>query len=82
MEIILPEIITYGGLGILAGVLFFLLVDERKAHAITRQQLLDSNSARLDDSKQSVTKVTDTLGALAMGVQAISDKIEVARGAK
>lgn len=77
---LIAQLVTYGGLGILAAVLLYLLLEERKEHAVTRQKLIDSMSAHLEDSKTSVTKVTDALGGLTAGVQSIGDKITIFRG--
>lgn len=79
---LIAQLVTYGGLGVLAAVLLFLLLDERKQHGITREKLNDSMAGRLEDSKNSVTKVTDAIGGLTTGIQAISEKIKVSRSAE
>lgn len=77
---LLPEILKFGTGGIIGAVFFWLYIQERSDHSKTREQLIQSKNDRIDDSKQSVTKVTDALGGLTMGVQAVIEKIEVSRG--
>lgn len=76
---LLPEILKLGVGGVIAGVFLWLYVEERKEHKETRRLYIESLSARLEDSKTSVTKVTDALGGISLGIQAISDKIEVSK---
>lgn len=76
---LLPEILKFGAGGLIGAVFFWLYIQERGDHAKTRQELKEAMNDRLTDSKESVIKVTDALGGLALGVQAISDKIRVSR---
>jgi hypothetical protein len=79
MEQLLPEILKLGSAGIIAGIFLWLYIEERKEHRETRRLYIESLAARLDDSKHSVTKVTDALGGIALGIQTISDKIEISK---
>ena len=80
MEQLLPEILKLGTAGIIAGIFFWLYMEERKEHKETRKLYIESLGARLEDSKTSVIKVTDALGGISYGIQTISDKIEISKG--
>lgn len=74
-----PEILKLGSAGVIAGVFLWLYVEERKDHKETRRLYIESLGARLEDSKTSVSKVTDALGGISLGIQTISDKIEISK---
>lgn len=82
MEQILIELAKAGILGVVAYLFYKLYVDEKKAHAETRQKLIDSLTDRIADSKETVLKVTEPLGNISQGINNISDKIEISRGRK
>lgn len=82
MEQILVELARAGVVGVVAFLFYKLYVEEKKAHAETRQKLIDSLTARIADSKETVQKVTEPLGNISQGIQNISDKIEISRGRK
>lgn len=82
MEQILVELSRAGVVGVVAFLFYKLYVEEKKAHAETRQKLIDSLTARIADSKETVQKVTEPLGNISQGIQNISDKIEISRGRK
>lgn len=80
MEQILVELARAGVVGVVAFLFYKLYVEEKKAHAETRQKLIDSLTARIADSKETVQKVTEPLGNISQGIQNISDKIEISKG--
>ena len=80
MEQILIELAKAGILGVVAYLFYKLYVDEKKAHAETRQKLIESLTARIADSKETVLKVTEPLGNISQGINNISDKIEISKG--
>ena len=82
MEQILVELARAGVVGVVAFLFYKLYVEEKKAHAETRQKLIDSLTARIADSKETVQKVTEPLGNISQGINNISDKIEISRGRK
>lgn len=82
MEQIFVELARAGVVGVVAFLFYKLYVEEKKAHAETRQKLIDSLTARIADSKETVQKVTEPLGNISQGIQNISDKIEISRGRK
>lgn len=79
MEQLFPEILKLGSAGIIAGIFFWLYMEERKEHKETRRLYMESLGDRLSDSKNSVTKVTDALSGISLGIQNISDKIEISK---
>ncbi len=80
MEQILVELARAGVVGVVAFLFYKLYVEEKKAHAETRQKLIDSLTARIADSKETVQKVTEPLGNISQGINNISDKIEISKG--
>lgn len=78
---LLPEILKFGAGGLIGAVFFWLYIQERSDHAKTREQLNSSYIDRIEDNKNSVTKVTDALSGLSVGIQGISDKIKASRDA-
>lgn len=80
MEQLLIELAKYGLAGVVAFLFYKLYIDEKKAHAETRQKLIDSLGDRITDSKETVLKVTEPLGNISQGIQNISDKIEISKG--
>lgn len=80
MEQIFVELARAGVVGVVAFLFYKLYVEEKKAHAETRQKLIDSLTARIADSKETVQKVTEPLGNISQGIQNISDKIEISKG--
>lgn len=82
MEQIFVELARAGVVGVVAFLFYKLYVEEKKAHAETRQKLIDSLTARIADSKETVQKVTEPLGNISQGIQNISDKIEISKGRK
>ena len=82
MEQILVELARAGVVGVVAFLFYKLYVEEKKAHAETRQKLIESLTARIADSKETVQKVTEPLGNISQGINNISDKIEISRGRK
>lgn len=79
---LVPEILKFGAGGLIGAVFFWLYLQERKDHGLTRDKLIASIEARREDSKESVTKVTDVLNGMSIGIKAIGDKIEVSKGTK
>ena len=82
MEQILVELTKAGVVGVVAFLFYKLYVEEKKSHAETRQKLIDSLTARIADSKETVQKVTEPLGNISQGINNISDKIEISKGRK
>ena len=80
MEQILVELARAGVVGVVAFLFYKLYVEEKKDHAETRQKLIDSLTARIADSKETVQKVTEPLGNISQGINNISDKIEISKG--
>ena len=82
MEQIALELAKYGIAGLVAFLFYKLYTEEKKAHEVTRGKLIDSLGARITDSKETVTKVTEPLEGIAYGIKNISDKIEISKGTK
>ena len=80
MEQLLIEMAKYGLAVVVAFLFYKLYVEEKKSHAETRQKLIDSLTARIADSKETVQKVTEPLGNISQGINNISDKIEISKG--
>jgi hypothetical protein len=80
MDPFFTELLKYGVGGLLAAIFFKRELDEKKAHEVTRAALIASLLDRLQDSKESVTKVTDPLSTMAHALDKMSDKIEVSKG--
>lgn len=80
MDQLIPELLKYGVGGLLAAIFYKRELDERKAHDVTRAALITAILARLEDTKENVTKVTDPLSTMAHALDKMSDKIEVSKG--
>lgn len=80
MDQLLIELAKYGLSGVVAFLFYKLYTEEKKSHAETRQKLIDSLTARIADSKETVQKVTEPLGNISQGINNISDKIEISKG--
>jgi len=80
MDQLFLELAKYGIAGLMAFLFYKLYTEEKKAHEVTRGKLIDSLGARIIDSKETVTKVTEPLEAMAYGIKNISNKIEVSKG--
>jgi hypothetical protein len=76
----IAEFAKLGVVGLVAGVFLWLYLGERKDHQKTRDALIASYQARLDDSKKTTESITTPLSLIGQGVQLISDKIEIAQG--
>ena len=80
MDQLLIELAKHGLAGVVAFLFYKLYTEEKKSHAETRQKLIDSLTARIADSKETVQKVTEPLGNISQGINNISDKIEISKG--
>lgn len=76
---LVTTLIENGVFGIVAGVTFYLYLTERSAHKDTLTRLEKVMADRVEDSKENLEKVTGPLNVMSMGIQALSDKIEIAR---
>ena len=79
MEQIFIELAKAGILGVVAYLFYKLYTDEKKAHEVTRQKLIDALTARIDDSKETMKTVTVPLDNISQGINNISDKIEISK---
>lgn len=73
------QLITQGGLGIMAGVFLWLYLQERKEHKETRARHETVMEARRVDAKDTVDKVIEPLRGISQGIQMLSDKIEAVK---
>lgn len=74
------ELLKQGLIGLVAAIAFWLYIQERNNHEKTRQDLMASMLARLDDSKEDTKSILSTVQGVSTSIAALTDKIELARG--
>lgn len=74
------ELLKQGLVGLFAAIFFWLYLQEKKAHDITRQALIVSFTDRLTDSEKNTTSVITTAQGMAQSVQLLTEKIEISKG--
>lgn len=79
---ILKTLIVQGGLGVVAGIFFYLynqvrgeLKDERAAHDATRKEKEALMEARRIDAKETLEKIEEPLQSIAQSQRFIADKL-------
>lgn len=78
MEIV-NTLLENGVFGIVTAIMFYLYISEKASHKETRDRLEKVMDARVEDSKDNLEKVTGPLNVMSVGIQSLSDKIEIAR---
>lgn len=78
----LPELLKQGILGLVAGIFFWLYMQERKDHKETRTKYEASIDARRADAKEVVTDLTGPMASIAQGVKLLGEKISITKGEK
>lgn len=81
---IVSELITQGGLGLMAGIFLWLYLLERKEHKETRKEKDTLMEARRQDAKEVTENLSTPLQNIAQGIAQLNDKVVVAqnRGSK
>lgn len=73
------QLITQGGLGLMAGIFLWLYMQERKDHKETRAKYEQSLEFRRADAKETVDKIEAPLQGISLAVQQLNDKVVVAQ---
>lgn len=75
MDQLIIELLKYGVVGLVAAIFFKLYMDERKAHDVTRGQLIESIHARLTDQKENDAKIIEPMQTISQVFKDLGGKI-------
>ncbi len=73
------QLITQGGLGLMAGTFLWLYLQERREHKATRDKYEKSLDDRRIDAKDTIDKIEAPLSAISQGISNLNDKVVVAQ---
>ena len=82
MDLFTELVKTAGAAGVVAAILYKMLINEQKAHDVTRSKYEASLIARAEDNKEISTGIVPAMDNMAEGFRVIGDKIESGRRTK
>lgn len=82
LTVLVAELFKQGILGIVAGIFFWLYLQERKDKNLLQKSKDDVMEARRVDAVETRKDVTDVLPGLSRSLETISEKIEVMRSGR
>lgn len=82
MPEIIKDLLTQGGLGIMAAIFFWLYNSERKDHQKTRDKYEGSLDARREEAKENMELATQPLNSMAKSLDLLNEKIILGKGIK
>lgn len=82
MEQLTSTLITQGGFGLVAGIMYWLYISERKDHQRTRDKYEISLEARRVDAKESFERVVEPLENISRMNEYIADKLIMSKKRK
>jgi hypothetical protein len=80
MDQLMPTLIAQGGFGLVAAIIFWLYMSERKDHQRTRDKYEASLEARRMDAKESFEKIIDPLEQVATMSEFMAKKLLASKG--